>query len=224
MRSVPSSIYLDYLYKNVKPAGAPKEGRMSPRRYQAGERRLAATEATRAKIVEAARDLLADSAQMAFSIDAVADRADVARMTVYYQFKSKGKLLEALFDDFAARADMRRMRKVFEATDVRRGLEILVAIFCNLWESQRPLVRRLSAMAALDPEIDEALAERSSWRREALEKLLAPNQKGSKLDETVDLLFALTTFETYDTLRARQSAKKVASLLSSAAIRLLSDG
>lgn len=176
------------------------------------------------KIVEAARELLADAAPAAFSVDAVADRADVARMTVYYQFKSKGKLLEALFDDFAARADMRRMRNVFETRDVRKALQTLVVIFCDLWESQRPLVRRLSAMAALDPEIDEAISERSSWRREALEKLLAPKQKGSKLDETVDLLFALTTFETYDTLRARQSAKKVASLLSSAAIRFLSDG
>jgi AcrR family transcriptional regulator len=197
---------------------------MSPRPYQAGKRRQAATEATRAKIVAAARQLLADPATTTFSIDAIAERADVARMTVYYQFKSKGKLLEALFDDFAARADMRRMRNVFEEPDPRKALTLLIVVFCGLWESQRSFLRRLAALAALDPEIDEALTERGSWRREALEKILAPIRNGDKLEESVDLFFALTTFETYDTLRARQSAKKVAALLSNAAIRFLSDG
>lgn len=58
-----------------------------PRPYQAGERRLAATAATRSKIINAARELLADPRSTTFSIDAVAERADVARMTVYYQIQ-----------------------------------------------------------------------------------------------------------------------------------------
>ncbi|HZZ01159.1 MAG TPA: helix-turn-helix domain-containing protein [Candidatus Baltobacteraceae bacterium] len=197
---------------------------MSPRPYQAGERRLAATEATRAKIVAAARELLSDRKAATFSMEAVAERADVARMTVYYQFKSKGKLLEALFDDIAARADMRQMRKVFQEPVPSKAIGVLIGVFCHLWESQRFLVRRLAALATLDEEIDEALTERRSWRREGLEKLLAPIRKGSKLDETVDLLFALTTFETYDVLRERYSAKKVESLLCNASMRFLSDG
>src|SRR5215469_6976003 len=144
---------------------------MSPRSYQAGARRLAATAATRKKIVDAARSLLSDPSGESFSIDSVAERADVARMTVYYQFKSKAGLLEALFDDVAERADMRQMRRIFEETDRFKSLGKLVDLFCRLWESEHTLVKRLTALAALDPEVELALRERGGWRREALDNL-----------------------------------------------------
>ncbi|HXO17582.1 MAG TPA: TetR/AcrR family transcriptional regulator [Candidatus Dormibacteraeota bacterium] len=186
---------------------------MSPRPYQAGEQRRAATEATRSRIVEAARDLLADPEATAFSIDAVAQRADVARMTVYYQFKSKGKLLEALFDDFAARANMRAMQNVFRESDAHLALGLLVDVFCNLWKSQGPIVRRLNAMAVLDPEVDRALQERSSWRRDAIAQLVARVRRGRKAGELVDVVNVLTSFETYDALSARHGLKEVAAIL-----------
>jgi len=69
---------------------------MSPRPYRLGQRQ-ATTEQTRARILAAARELLmARDGFNGFSIDAVAREADVARMTVYYQFGSKIGLLEAL--------------------------------------------------------------------------------------------------------------------------------
>lgn len=195
---------------------------MSPRPYQAGERRRAATEATRSRIVEAARDLLADPEATAFSIDAVAQRADVARMTVYYQFKSKGKLLEALFDDFAARANMRAMQNVFRESDTQRALGLLVDVFCNLWKTQGPIVRRLNAMAVLDPEVDRALQARSSWRRDALAQLVARVRRGRKAGELVDVLYVLTSFETYGALSARHGPKEIAAVLRHAVAAMLS--
>lgn len=194
---------------------------MSPRPYQPGQRRRAATEATRSRIIAAARDLLADPHAIAFSIDAVALRADVARMTVYYQFKSKGKLLEAIFDDFAARANMREMQKVFRRPDVARALELLVDIFCNLWKTQGAIVRRLHAMAALDPEVDRALQERGSWRRDALTQLLGRERRGKHAAEIVDVLYVLTSFETYDALASRHSAKEVGAILRRATAAML---
>ena len=65
---------------------------MSPRPYRLGQRQVAADE-TRSRILNAARSQLEEEAS--FSIDAVARRADVARMTVYYQFGSRRGLLEA---------------------------------------------------------------------------------------------------------------------------------
>lgn len=182
---------------------------MSPRPYQPGERRLAATAATRKKIVDAARALLAESGE-SLSIDAIAERADVARMTVYYQFKSKAGLLEALFDDFARRADMRQMRRVFEERDLSKSLTLLAGVFCHLWETERTLMRRLTALATLDPDVDRALRERGSWRREAIENLFhrEPNRKHAT--ELIDVLHAVTGFETYDMLRRTQSTKAVA--------------
>ncbi|HEY5096146.1 MAG TPA: helix-turn-helix domain-containing protein [Candidatus Eremiobacteraceae bacterium] len=195
---------------------------MSPRPYQAGVRRLAATEATRSKIIDAARELLSDHDASAFSIDAIARRANVARMTVYYQFNSKGKLLEALFDDVAARANMRDMRKVFQETDPAKAMNILIVVFCHLWETQGPLLRRLNALAALDTEVSDALTERASWRRDSLTKIVQrlPNRSGS--GELIDILHALTSLEVFDTLITHQKgSNKVVKLLQKTAAALI---
>ncbi len=193
---------------------------MSPRPYQPGKRRQAATEATRSRIIEAARALLADPQASTFSIDAIAQRADVARMTVYYQFKSKAKLLEALFDDLAARANMSDLRKAFQEPDPRRGLNILIDVFCRFWESQGALLRRLNALAALDPEVDEAMTERGTWRREAIAQLLSRTHGKRETSELVDLLHVLTSFETH-TAMAAHDRKKIAPVLHRAAAALL---
>lgn len=197
---------------------------MSPRRYQAGPRRQLATQATRSRIIDAARSLLADAAAPAFSVDAVAQRADVARMTVYYQFKSKAKLLEALFDDFAARANMQNLRKAFQEPDTLEAVNVLVEVFCNLWKTERAVLRRLTALAALDPEVDKALSERGSWRREALTQLLSRTRPGSQRSDCIDLLHVLTSFETYDALMsAGHSATQTEGLLRRAAAALLKE-
>ena len=62
---------------------------MSPRPYHRGQRQ-AASEQTRYSVLQAARKLLMESTSFSgFSIEAVARRADVARMTIYHQFGSK---------------------------------------------------------------------------------------------------------------------------------------
>ncbi|MGB6517449.1 MAG: TetR family transcriptional regulator [Candidatus Cybelea sp.] len=207
-------IYLDYLIKNVNRTDAANKAWMSPRPYQAGERRQAATKATRSRILEAARELLTDLEAVTFSIDAVAARADVARMTVYYQFKSKGKLLEALFDDFGVRTNMKALGEAVRNPDITRGLSALVDAFCHLWKTEGTLVRRLNAMAGLDPEVDRALQERGGWRREALGVIVGRRRRGRVAAEIVDLLYVLTSFETYDTLAsAGRSSKEIVAIL-----------
>jgi AcrR family transcriptional regulator len=86
---------------------------MTKRPYRLGQRQTA-TELTRMRIVSAARDLLAaPDGVSGFTVDAVADQSGVARMTVYNQFGSKVGLLEALFDDLAARGLVTRLRSIF---------------------------------------------------------------------------------------------------------------
>ena len=90
---------------------------MSPRPYRLGQRRLAA-EQTRARVIAAARELLMATGGFAgFTIDAVARQAGVARMTIYNQFGSKAGLLEALFDDLAARGGMEQLPSAFSRPD-----------------------------------------------------------------------------------------------------------
>ena len=117
---------------------------MSPRTYQSDRRQTAAGE-TRSRILEAARSLLSASGQARFTIDAVAERANVARMTVYHQFGSKPGLIAALFDDLATRGGIGRLPEAFMASDPMAGLEILVQVFMHLWESERLVIQRATA-------------------------------------------------------------------------------
>ena len=89
---------------------------MSPRPYSM-EKRQAARSETRLRILEAARRLLANESKTDLSMEAVAQGADVSRLTIYYQFSSRGGLLEALFDHLAGRGNMHRMADVFHESD-----------------------------------------------------------------------------------------------------------
>src|SRR3954447_26104641 len=128
---------------------------MSPRPYNLGRRQESA-EQTRARIVEAARELLmASDGFSGFTMDAVARQAGVARMTVYYQFESKRGLLEGLFDDLASRGLVDKLAGAFERPEPLDALDELVAAFGRFWASDRLVIRRLHALGALDPEIEE---------------------------------------------------------------------
>src|SRR2546425_1710864 len=131
---------------------------MSPRPYRLGQRQVAADE-TRAKVLAAARDQLAK--ETSFSIDAVARRADVARMTVYYQFGSKRGLLEALFDLLAARGGLHDLPSAFQQSNPKVALERLIEIFARFWSSDRLVLRPLPAMGALGPRRDQGLPART---------------------------------------------------------------
>jgi AcrR family transcriptional regulator len=193
---------------------------MSPRPYRLGQRQVA-TDETRARILAAARDQLKE--ETSFSIDAVARRADVARMTVYYQFGSKRGLLEALFDQLAARGGMQDLPRAFQQPDPMAALNRLIEIFARFWSSDRIVMRRLRALAAFDPELDLVHRERNEGRRKGLRvilsRLAAP---GAHLAETVDVLFALTSFENFDVLAGPdRTPEEVAPLIKRAAAAIV---
>jgi AcrR family transcriptional regulator len=175
---------------------------MSPRPYRLGQRQQAADE-TRTRILSAAQQLL--ETEDSFSLDAVAHRADVARMTVYHQFGSKGGLLEALFGQLAARGGMERLPSAFQQSDVLSALDRFIDVFAQFWSTYRVVMRRLRAFAVLDPELNQALADRNEWRRQGIQAILAKHpvaarRRGAANDQLVDVLFALTSFEYFDVL------------------------
>jgi AcrR family transcriptional regulator len=179
---------------------------MSPRPYRLGKRQ-SGTEETRSRIIAATRAVLGEQRNLTeFSIDAIAERAGVARMTVYYQFKSKRGLLAGLLDDLAARGNLAQLQMVFQNPDSRQALDELVALFVHFYSSNRIVIRRLTALAALDEDVNEAIIERSGWRHEGLQTLLERlrakdgNKHAAPLDEIVDVLHAMTSFEMFDQL------------------------
>ena len=177
---------------------------MSPRPYHLGERE-AMIQQTRGRIIEAARALLATDDAFSFSIEAVARQADVARMTVYYQFGSKVGLLEALCDTLAANGGITQLGSVFRLTDPRAMLSEYIRLFSRFWDSDRLLYRRLRGLAALDPEFEQVVRARDQRRRMGTEMLVQrlaerASRPAPDLLQQIDLLFTLTSFETFDTL------------------------
>jgi AcrR family transcriptional regulator len=201
---------------------------MPPRPYDMARRREA-TDATRTKILEATRSIIGGKGDLgSFSMEAVAQKAGVARMTVYYQFHSREELLGALADHLAQRGGMQRMREVFMESDPERSLRRLVEVFVGFWATDRTTLRRLRAMGVVAPSQDRAALDRDSWRREAIENVLS--RFGKKVGPTklggpeglVALLTTLTSFETFDSLCVgRRTPESVAKLLGDLAVLLI---
>jgi len=192
---------------------------MSPRPYRM-ERRQAARDETRDRILNAARQLLSASSSSELTMDAIARRADVSRLTIYYQFGSRAGLLEALYDHLAARGNMARMAEVFQEKDAARALNKMVGTFVGFWASDAPALRRLRAMAALDSEIGRGVHERDARRPRIASELLARSSAGDArgadggLQQVANVVGMLTSFETYDALsRSGHSDEEIVTLL-----------
>ena len=177
---------------------------MSPRPYQLG-RRQAAIDACRHRVLDAARALLATSTSYtAFTVDAVAKRADVARATVYYQFGSKTGLLEALCDMLADQGQMSDLAGAFTDPDPEEALHTFVTVFARFWNADRLVMRRLRALAALDPDVAAVIAARDERRRQALRALLDRRTDVPDPKRAVRAAHMLTSFETFDAMLTPQ--------------------
>jgi AcrR family transcriptional regulator len=179
---------------------------MSPRPYDLGRRREQIDE-NRRRVLDAAHALLAESTSFtAFTVDAVARRADVARATVYYQFGSKSGLLEALCDALAEAGGMADLADAFTESDPRKGLARFIALFGRFWTADRIVLRRLRALAVLDPEVGAVITARSERNRNGLEVLVGRiavhpgTTLSARPEAAVRVLHALTSFETFDSI------------------------
>jgi AcrR family transcriptional regulator len=175
---------------------------MSPRPYRLGKREEAIGQGRR-RILDAARDQLrVTDAYPGFTLDAVARRADVARATVYYQFGNKTGLLEAICDDLADEGGMADLPSVFTTPDPEAAITGFIAAFARFWAADRIVMRRLRALAALDPDVGAVIAARDQRRHEGLTVLVSRLPAGAvpAAGRAVRMLSALTSFETFDAL------------------------
>ena len=177
---------------------------MTPRPYRSPSREAAAEE-TRQRILRAAKDLFATDKP--FSLEAVAKRARVTRVTIYHQFESKAQLLEAVFDEFAAAGGLStELPKLFSDPDPRRALRGMVHVFVNFYVGHRRMLPRLSA-AIVDADIANAVQVRSERRRVVLativRRIVRPDADQARVNDVVDTLFALTSYEMLELLSVR---------------------
>jgi len=173
---------------------------MSPRPYRM-QQRLAGVDATRARILASARQVLVSGDP--FTLEAVARDAGVARLTIYDRFGSRDALLEGVFDDLAESGGLMRLPEAFADPDPVAGLERFVVIFCGFYSAHRLLLRRLNALTVLRPGTD-AQPDRNPRRLQGLQVLLGRvAEAGHPLAGTPDVvhvIHVLTGFAFIDEL------------------------
>lgn len=191
-----------------------------PRSYRMGQR-AAAMDETRARIVVAARELiLSENALAGFSMELVARQAGVTRVTVYNRFTSRRGLLEALFDEVGGRSRFgERLHEVLARRDAREALRAYIELFCEFWDGNRALHRRLRGFAQLDAEFAAAIASRYERHQHAIESLLRRLHANDvtpvpeTLEEQTQTVMALTGFEFYDVLAGKSRGPQEAAPL-----------
>jgi AcrR family transcriptional regulator len=175
---------------------------MSPRQYRL-QQRQATVDATRTRILDAARSALVSGAR--FSIDAVARHAGVARITVYDHFRTREALLDAVFDDLAQSGGLLQLSGAFQDPDPARALQRFVEIFCGFYATHRDMLRRLNALTVLGRGAaghTDRNPRRAQGLRVLLGRLAAAGVVGADDEATVRAIQALTSFAFFDELSA----------------------
>jgi AcrR family transcriptional regulator len=153
-------------------------------------------EERRARIVAAAIEELISGRR--FTLEAVAKRAGVSRVTVYAQFGDRDALLEAVYDDLAASGGLQRIPEVFATEDLVEGLEVLATVFCHFYSVHRDVLRRLGALSVLSDDNHSTHESRNARRRQIIGALLG--RAGIDDKGLHDTLQALTSFAFVDEL------------------------
>jgi AcrR family transcriptional regulator len=190
---------------------------MTHRQYLSPVRDAAAAE-KHSRIIAAAAETLAKGDVSGFSLEAVARRAKVTRLTVYNQFGSRRGLLEAVFDERASHGGLGRIPEAMRHADPREALHRIIDIFCDFWSSDAS-IGQLHAAMSFDAEFARAVEERNERRRvllRALIKRIAGDATPASRNDAADLMFVLTSYPTYASLRNGRSDGAVRRLLTRA--------
>jgi AcrR family transcriptional regulator len=179
---------------------------MATRKYEQRERALTA-EQTRRRILDTMRERLRAAPAEALRIDVLAGAAGVARSTVYAIFGSRTGLFEALGRDLLESAGFARVVAAVQLPDVRAALRESLRAASEVYAAERDVARVLFSMARLDPEaVAGAVEALEHGRTEGMRHLAGRLKRqgvlhaGTSVKEAADILWVVTSFETFDQL------------------------
>jgi AcrR family transcriptional regulator len=178
----------------------------SPRRHYRMGRRAEAMAETRARIVEAAREVLSEVPLRRFSVDEAARLAGVNRTTVYDAFGSRTGLLEAVAEDLLRRGGFDRIGQALAEPDVVRAIDGSLDEWARLYEAEAHVAEPIFALAALDPDALRAVEifERGRW--DGMQHLAGRLEEQGRLrpgvtrQEAAELLWIVTNIQTFGQL------------------------
>jgi AcrR family transcriptional regulator len=197
-----------------------------PRAYRAHSRSPRPAQ-TRSKITEAVRELLAEGRFHESTVEEVADRAGVARATVYQHFGSRLDLVDAICEAFDANPALLELRRLVELPDADEALARTIANTVRFWSSEDAILSQLYGVAAIDPAARDLVDRQRADRRGEMERLVRNLRRAGRLRvgerRALTLLLVLTSYETFRELRAASlSDRQTVAFLQEAAREALS--
>ena len=178
----------------------------TPKRSYRQKARAESAADTRQRIIEVARDQLARAPLQHVGLPEIADGAGVARSTIYTVFGSREGLLVAVAEDLLDRGGFARIGEALRNPDVVRGFEQSIEVAMELYSRERPVGQALLSLAAVDRDASSAAARLNLGRREGMRRLAERMSAQGVLrddvtvDEAADVLWVITSFETFDQL------------------------
>ena len=193
-----------------------------------GRGRSRRAQETRERIKSTVRELLADGSFHAASVEEVAERAGVARATLYQHFRSRLELVDAICETFDENPALLQLRRTVELADADGALSDTIALTVRFWSSEDLVLRQLYDVAAVDPAAQDLVDRQRSDRRGEYERLVRNLDRAGRLrpevgrQRALNLLLVLSSYDTYRELcAANVSERQAVRLLQETARELL---
>jgi len=127
--------------------------------------------ASRDRVLEAAEDLIMSGDFAQATVADLADKAGVARATVFSRFGSKLGVLETLAVRCSGGPTMRAIYDAVAVEDPVASLRALVIAACDHWELQGHILLTLKAVAELEPGAIEMIENQRNEQRASMEHI-----------------------------------------------------
>jgi AcrR family transcriptional regulator len=179
---------------------------MADRKY---EQRLRAesAEQTRRRILDAVYQQLREAPGESVSLDRIAQRARVARSTIYLVFGSRAGLFDAFTEDLWERTGLPALTQAVANPDARQHLRGGITAASKMYATDRDIYRVLFSMSQLDHDsvggaVRKMERERTGGMAYLAQRLYDDGvlREDITVDEAADVLWMLCSFESFDSL------------------------
>jgi AcrR family transcriptional regulator len=168
--------------------------------------RAEAADATRRRILDAARATLERGPSGALRVDEVARSAGVSRSTVYLLYGSRAGLFDALARHLRLEAGFDELIREFRRPDALEAMRGSQRAAVRMYAKMPELARAMFTLAAVDPDAVAAIRAIEDGRRPGqadIARRLAEQgylRDGVDIDEATDILTVITSFQAFDEL------------------------
>lgn len=176
----------------------------------------------RRRILDALYERLREVPAQPVSVDEVAQRAGVARSTIYLVFGSRSGLFDALTDHLLSGAGYHQILEAVRHPDARESLRGALAGGVEMYAAHHDVLRILGSMAKLDPDgVGRAIARAENERSRGVARQAArlhdrgALRPGLTAERATAVIWLLAGFDAYDALASGQglSPEEIATVL-----------